>query len=188
MTAPVLYQVGGVLVHPPCPWLPVDTDPVTQLVVHEAHATLGIRESPRGSNRGPQVDAWLRQANVPEAVIRAGQGFWCAAWAGAVWRRAGLEPPTGYYDCDVLWRWARQTNRFSRIPSLGALVLYGKLAIPDAQHVGIVVDVADPTMSIEANTTIEGSAFERNGTAVALKIITPADPVIGFVHLRPLAA
>jgi hypothetical protein len=35
---------------------------------------------------------------------------------------------------------------------------------------------------LEGNTTVEGSTFERNGTAVGLKVVNERDPVLGFVH------
>lgn len=192
MSLPVLYQVGGLLIDPPCPWLPPDVGVVAELVIREAHARVGIREHPVGSNRGPQIDAWLRLAKVPESVILGGNGFWCAAWAGAMWRAGGItELPGGYGDCDVLLRWAQQTRRWSPVPTLAAMVLYGKPGpaghAPDAKHVGIVADLEKPYLSFEANTTVEGSTFERNGTAVAMKLIDAHDPVLGYVHVFPLA-
>lgn len=184
-----MYQVNGVLVTPPVDWLPLGTDPVTELVIREAHACLGIREAPPASNRGPRIDAWLRQAKVPESVILSGNGFWCAAWAGAMWRNGGGPAlPPGYADCDVLRRWAQATGRWSDRPSLAAMVLYGKRLPPDATHLGIVADLTAPVLSIEGNTSVEGGALERNGTAVAMKLIQPSDPVLGYISLRPAAS
>lgn len=181
------FMVNGTLVTPTCHWLPVQMDSMARLICYEAHHSIGIRESPSGSNRGPQIDQWLRESKLPESVIVSGKGYWCAAWAGAIWKKAGFQAlPAGYYDCDVLWRWARQTGRFNKVPAYGAMVLYGKTTPPDAHHVGIVLDTALPVMTAEGNTTVQGSTFERNGTAVALKIIDAADPVLGYIHLRPV--
>jgi cell wall-associated NlpC family hydrolase len=158
------------------------------MIVRAAHACIGVRENPLGSNRGPQVDRWLRESGLDASVITAGNGYWCAAWAGAMWKFAGIQMPVGYYDCDVLWRWARETKRFVKKPGLGYMVLYGNAKKPDANHVGIVVEnVQNPVITVEANTTIEGSAFERNGTAVAVKLIQPSDPVLGYISVESVA-
>lgn len=182
-----IFMVNGLLVSTTCPWLPESMDQMARFVCHEAQHNIGVRENPPASNRGVQIDQWLREAGVPEAVIKAGKGYWCGAWAGSVWKRAGFQAlPVGYADCDVIWRWAVRTSRFSKLPSFGAMVLYGKTTPPDAHHVGIVIDTALPVLTAEGNTTVQGSTFERNGTAVALKIIDAADPVLGYVHIRPL--
>lgn len=176
----VVYTVNGLAVTPPCPWLTADVDSVTAVVIHEAHASLAVTEHPLGSNRGPQIDAWNRSAGVPLA------SYWCAAWAGWVWKQAGLTMPAGYASCDRIMQWAKETKHWTpHVPSLGAFVLYGKPG--DATHIGIVIQL-DPLISAEGNTTVEGSQFERNGTAVALKLITPKDPVLGYCHIHPIAA
>jgi hypothetical protein len=68
-------------------------------------------------------------------------------------------------------------------------VLYG---VPgDAKHIGIVIRTTPMILSLEGNSTVEGSKFERNGTAVGLKVVDFAhDPILGFVHplmMPPLA-
>jgi hypothetical protein len=183
MTAVTTYQLNGLLITPPCPWLPPDMDAAAARVVHEAHASLGISEHPSGSNRGPQIDAWNRASGAPPA------SYWCASWAGGVWVRSGLTMPPGYGSCDAVMAWAKKTNRWSaHVPSFGAFVLYGRKGAPgqpdDAKHIGIVIQL-EPLMSAEGNTTVEGATFERNGTAVALKLIDQHDPVLGYCHIHP---
>lgn len=190
----VTYTQGSTAITPPCPWLTYTDSAVASLVVREAHSSLGICEEPLGSNRGPEIDEWNRKARVPTG------SYWCASWAGAMWWQGGIVPPPGYASVDRLIAWARQTGRFSEnVPTLGAMVFYGKwnpaelakgrrvlLSKDDGVHVGIVARIKPQVVSYEGNTTVEGSRLERNGTAVAIKLVTPEDPVIGFAHLTPL--
>lgn len=178
MPAVVSLSVSGLLVTPPCPWLPLDVGAKAALVVHEAHAAIGICEDPVASNRGAEVNQWNRDAGVPVG------SYWCASFAGAMWKRAGLQVPAGYASCDVLLAWGKRTGRFSQhVPSLGALVFYGKG--DDAHHVGIIVRTAPLTLSVEGNTSVE-SGYDRNGIAVQLKRVDEHDPVLGYVHIAPL--
>jgi hypothetical protein len=149
----VLYQARGFAVDPPCRWLGPEVGATAELVVREACAALGICEEPPGSNRGPEIDGWNRAAGVPLA------SYWCASFAGAMWQRAGIEPPRGYASCDRLMAWGQQTGRWTaHVPSLGALVLYG---VPgDARHVGVIVRITPLVLSVEGNTTVEGSRLD----------------------------
>lgn len=52
---------------------------------------VGLRETPLGSNRGPQIDAWNRAANVPLGSP------WCAAVASYFYGKHGL-PARGAYS------------------------------------------------------------------------------------------
>lgn len=166
------------------PWLPATTDALTRAVIERAMKDLGICEQPLGSNRSPRIDEYLRASGVPESVIGSGGGYWCAAAVAAWWREAGAEtPPSGTADCDVWLRWAKVSKRWSATPSLGGLVLYGKPG--DASHIGQIIRTDPVVLSVEGNTTVEGSAFERNGTAVALKRVASPDPILGYVTLRP---
>jgi hypothetical protein len=151
---------------------------VQRAIVRAAMDVAAVVEEPLGSNRGPMIDAYLRNAHVPDAVILAGKGYWCAAAVGQWWEDAGLPTPSGRASCDRWMTWAKETRRWSTTPVLGAAVLYG---VPgDARHIGLVVRLAPLVLSIEGNTTIE-SGFDRNGNAVALKIVDPrTDPILGY--------
>ena len=46
-----------------------------QAIIRECVAHLGLREQPPGSNRGPEIDSWLRACGVPLGSP------WCAASA-----------------------------------------------------------------------------------------------------------
>lgn len=149
------------------------------LSVSEAGASVGVCEEPPGSNRGPEINLWLRMAGTDE-----GQP-WCAAAVGAWWRAGGLEVPRGYASCDNWLHWARETKRFHTLPGLGSAVLYGKGE--DASHIGLVVRVQPLLLSIEGNTTVEGAAYSssREGVVVSLKEVTKSDPVLGYVMPFP---
>lgn len=165
--------------------LPRDLDPRIRRAIARAVLDLvAVVEDPPSSNRGDAIDSYLRNAGVPESVILAGRGYWCAAAVGQWWDDAGLAPPPkGRADCDVWMRWGKQTGRWSSIPSLGAAVLYGKPG--DASHIGLVARVHPLVLSVEGNTTIE-SGYSRNGEAVAVKHVNPkSDPILGYVSAFP---
>jgi hypothetical protein len=154
-------------------WL-TGVEPRVVEAILSARDSIGVLEEPPGSNRGPEIDAWNQRAGVPAG------SYWCAAAAGAWWADAGLEVPSGYASCDRWMAWAKQRGRFHPVPVAGAMVLYG---VPgDARHIGLVIRVSPLILSIEGNTTVEGKGDERNGIAVALKLVTAADPVLGYVH------
>jgi hypothetical protein len=180
-------------------WLPPTTPLIQRLIVEKAiKQGVGMLEDPPGSNRGKDIDALNNRAKVPVG------SYWCASWAGSVWADAGAEIPAGYASCDRWMEWAKKTNRWTtHTPAAGCAVLYGQwdqkqLAVGkrvilnplDAVHIGIVIRTAPMVLSLEGNTTVEGSTFERNGTAVGLKVVNERDPVLGFVHplmMPPLA-
>jgi hypothetical protein len=182
---------------PVAPWLRPTLPALNQRIVRAAISDLFTWEQPLGSNRGPDIDPLLRWAGVPEALITAGKGYWCAAWACKCWYRAGAKV-IRTASCDEIALWARNTGRFSQnVAEEGAMVLYYNAATKnklDAVHVGIVCRVGEQIGSVEGNTTVEGARLERNGTTVAAKLVrvnepNPLnnDPLMGFVHLNPLA-
>lgn len=157
----------------PAPWLPVTASDLAQAIIRTAIAAVGCSEDPDGSNRGPQVDQWNTAAGVPVG------SYWCASFVGAVYRACGARVPAGHASCDNWMAWAKRFGFWRDAPVLGGAVLYG---VPgDAKHIGIVIKLAPRVLSVEGNTTIEGSAFERNGTTVALKEVTSRDPVLGYL-------
>jgi hypothetical protein len=166
-------------------WLPPTTPLIQRLIVEKAiKQGVGMLEDPPGSNRGKDIDALNNRAKVPVG------SYWCASWAGSVWADAGAEIPAGYASCDRWMEWAKKTNRWTtHTPAAGCAVLYG---VPgDAKHIGIVIRTTPMILSLEGNSTVEGSKFERNGTAVGLKVVDfEHDPILGFVHplmMPPLA-
>jgi hypothetical protein len=156
------------------PWLEGDTpDPVVDLI-HRALKDVGILET--APNRSARIDSYNLAAGV---VVGS---YWCASACGAWWREAGYAVPAGYASCDNWMAWAKATKRWRTVPELGSAVLYGKGT--DAKHIGLIVRLQPQVLSVEGNTTIEGSAFEPNGTAVALKRVAAPDPILGYVALQ----
>lgn len=164
--------------------LPRETDEkVRRAIARAALDLLAVVEDPPGSNRGPAIDEYLRNAHVPESVIQAGKGYWCAAAVGQWWEDAGLETPKGRASCDNWMTWAKGTGRWSSIPVLAAAVLYG---VPgDARHIGLIARTYPLVLSVEGNTTVE-SGYSRNGIAVSDKVVDPkTDPILGYCHPYP---
>lgn len=157
------------------PWLDATSEHVRPLI-QRALKDIGLLElSP---NRSPRIDSYNLAAGVPVG------SYWCASAAGAWLRECGFPVPQGYASCDNWMAWGKATKRWSASPSLGALVLYG---VPgDARHIGLVVRLTPAILSVEGNTTVEGSQFEPNGTAVALKKVGRPDSTLGYVVLLPV--
>lgn len=154
-------------------------------VIERAMKDLGIVEDANRPNRSARIDEYCRAVHIPEHLITTGKGYWCAAAVSAWLRECSLPVPgkVGSGSCDTWMRWAMETKRWTKTPSAGALVIYG---VPgDARHIGLVIRNDHALLSVEANTTVEG-AFERDGTAVALKRITKQDPLLGYCSLFPL--
>lgn len=160
-------------------WLPKTTPLIQRVIVETALRGVGMLEDPPGSNRGADIDALNDRAKVPHG------SYWCASWAGAVWADSGAEIPPGYASCDRWMAWAKQTGRWTtHTAAPGCAVLYG---VPgDARHIGVVIRTQPLVLSLEGNTTVEGSTFERNGTAVGLKVVNDHDPVLGYCHPIPM--
>lgn len=149
---------------------------VNKRIVQVAIGSVGIWELP--GNRGAAIDAFLHACDVPQAQP------WCAAWATAVWREAGAEPPPTWRgaSCDEWMKWAIATGRWSKSPECGAAVLYG---VPgDASHIGIIARVEPRLCSIEGNTSL--TAFSREGVAVDFKEVN-IPRVLGYAHPAPFA-
>lgn len=154
------------------PWLPADLSSLQRSVIEQAIASIGVAEE-GGSNRGPQIDGYLRELGVP-----LGQP-WCAAWASAIWRAAGARVPPGWRgaSCDQWMQWGMQEGLWSATATYGAAVLYG---IPgDASHIGIIVRLTPHLYSVEGNTIV-GTSFSREGVAVDLKEVL-ASRVLGYI-------
>lgn len=144
----------------------------------------GLIEIPPGSNRGPELDEWAKEFGSPLG------SFWCALMVGHTRRKHGLWTPsvrelTG--SCDEWYLAAERAGVFSKIPSIGAAVLYTngkKLTAPmryagrvDVVHIGTVLRTS-PMMAWEGNTTL--GKYDRNGFTLALKAVE-TKRVLGYV-------
>lgn len=154
--------------------LPAETPAEIKLAIARARFDPSrVIEHPLGSNRGPEIDEYNREAGV------AMGSPWCASAAGKWWKSGGLDVPKGYALCANWTTWAKATGRWSTTPALGAMVLYQHGGV--AHHIGLIVFVGELVLSIEGNTSIE-TGYSREGLGVGLKIVDPkTDPVLGYV-------
>jgi len=168
----------------PFDWLPDGLDQLRLMILERSRLDVGILEEPLASNRGPRIDRYLRRAHVPEPIIEAGKGFWCAAWVGCMWIDAGAKTPRDFGSCDA-WLPYLVPCTLAQLPTIGQpgdAVLYGKPT--DAVHIGILWRLAPQILTIEGNRGL-GSVTTNNGTAVDVHEVVRRD-VIGVV--RPLRA
>lgn len=145
-------------------------------IVRRAMRDVGLCEIPKGSNRSPRIDRYLRESGVPENVIRSGRGYWCAAACGAVYRDAGATVPTAYAACQNWLNWGIKNGWLKKEPIVGAVVLYG--SGNQSHHCGIVLRTDNSyLLSIESNTSLNG--YSREGLMCAVKEIA-RDKVLGY--------
>lgn len=172
----------------PFPWLKRAGDHDAQLrlmILERSRMDLGILETPEASNRGPEIDRYLRRAHVPESIIAAGKGFWCAAWVGCMWIDSGAAVPRDFGSCDAWIPYMRPASMttLATIGRPGDAVLYGKRRADgplDAQHIGILWRMEPTILSCEGNRGLSGTPT-NNGVAVDVHSVTRGD-VIGVVR------
>jgi len=156
---------------------PSAISPLQLLIARRALRDVGLCEIPKGSNRSPRIDRYLKDAGVPDSVIRTGEGFWCAAWSGAVYRDCGAKVPNGYAACQSWLTWGAKNGYLKKTPTVGAVVLYG--INNTSHHCGIVLRTDNGyLLSIESNTSLNG--YSREGLLCGLKEIA-VDKVLGYV-------
>ena len=166
----------------PFDWLGASPDQLRLAILERSRLDVGILET--APNRGERIDRYLRRASVPESIIAAGKGYWCAAWAGCMWIDGGAKTPRDFGACDAWLPYLIPCDRASlaSIAQPGDAVLYG---VPgDARHIGIVWRVTPEVLTIEGNRGLGGSAT-NNGVAVDVDGVKRSD-VLGVV--RPLRA
>lgn len=146
-------------------------DPIhlIQLTLAEAKRYVGVQEHPRGSNRGVEIDYFIREAGLDPT----GGYPWCAAFVGQVGRQAlGAAwpcPRTAGVVALTLWAQSR-TGIWQPAPAVGDLFALweSNLTPPRYGHTGFVtgVDAAGGYETIEGNTSPAGG---REGFGVFRK-------------------
>jgi len=163
-----------------------------------AKTQIGVMEDPLGSNRGPEVDEYLRAVGLDP---RDDSFPWCVAFTHFCYLKAANKlgrPNPHIRTAGVLDHWNRagQSAAASRVTSVRAvadpsLVQPGSLFIIDLGggqgHSGMVIEVADGRLvSIEGNTNDNGS---RNGIGVfrrtARKIVQINKGFISYSEKAP---
>jgi hypothetical protein len=152
-----------------------------QAVLAKAVTQLGVEEKPRGSNKGPQVDAYLKSVGLN------GGYSWCMAfvyWCVDEVARTG----EGMKQCKVnpliktggvLRQWNEvPRERRKTTPEQGDIFImdFGK----GTGHTGFVESVdGDSVHTIEGNTNDEGS---REGYEVARRV-RKIKTIKGFIRI-----
>jgi uncharacterized protein (TIGR02594 family) len=113
-------------------------------VVQVACSQVGVRESPLGSNRGVEVDAYLRPSGLSAVP-------WCAAFVSWCLREAGLDVPKYHVSAASLLRSLRPAVS----PALPGDV-FGWVNPDGTGHVGFVVGVGD---ALDVVATCEGNSM-----------------------------
>jgi len=141
--------------------------PMRQLVIDIAASQIGVVEQPRGSNRGPEVDVYIRTAGLDPA---ADSFPWCVCFLYWVFDQAakikGIDNPLPKTAGVIaLWTLARHTDaqivHKSEVSAqtvkpgmIFALNLGGGKG-----HAGLVIEVSgDHIVTIEGNTNPGGSS------------------------------
>ncbi|MGV3616120.1 MAG: CHAP domain-containing protein [Fimbriimonas sp.] len=162
----------------PAQWKGIKLPERALLIAAQECDVYQVREEPKGSNRGPRVDAYLRAARTD-----VGQA-WCAAFVTFCLVKAGKDPHSTdpargvRYPASVAsWRaYAQTAGRWSKKP------VRGRLFILPGSHIGFVTKVAEDGLSfetIEGNTNDEGS---REGFEVCRRTRRTGE-CSGFVDL-----
>ena len=127
-------------------------------LVEVAKGEIGVREHPKGSNRGAKVDRYQSADSL------AGVGYaWCGsfnAWCiRATEDDLKVDIPYNYSaSCDQILSWARSNGVIYETPEVGDVMLVMNLRNRrDSIHTGIVVKVTGNSFqSIEGNTNNDG--------------------------------
>lgn len=145
-----------------------------------AISQLGVEEVPRGSNRGPQVDQYIKSVGLDPA----GKYSWCMAFMYWCMQQAadamGRQNPM-YKTGGVLLQWKMRKTLYGKYnsPKPGDIFImdYGK----GTGHTGIVERVEDGIVhTIEGNTNDEGS---REGFEVCRRT-RPRGKIVGYLRFE----
>ncbi|BAQ62465.1 CHAP domain protein [Geminocystis sp. NIES-3708] len=132
----------------------------------EAQRRVGVKERPLGSNKGPEVDEYLKRAGVPSP------NPWCMAFVyycvdEAAKKLGKPNPLTKTAFCPTLYNWAKEHGRLVSKPEIGDIFLC--IGTPQGHyHTGFVNGPVTNNhfSTVEGNSNYDGSA---NGTEVAMR-------------------
>jgi len=130
---------------------------LVQRTLDVAASQEGVQEE--GSNRGPQVEAYLRSTHrVPGEPWCAAFVYWCISNAAGELNLSDPFPLTAY--CPDINNWARRHGVLENTPEAGdVFLLYGETEEGKlARHTGFVASVDGVRFrTIEGNTNLDGS-------------------------------
>jgi hypothetical protein len=137
-------------------------DPITREALAIAATQVGVREQPPGSNRGPQVEAYLRRVGrYPGEAWCAAFVYWCFDEAADKVAGVNRLPRTGY--CPDLEAWGKAHGLLDQEPQVGDVFLVRRVPSGEkrvrACHTGIVTGVsAGAIETVEGNTNLGGGS------------------------------
>lgn len=152
---------------------------------HRALKDEGILEVPLGSNRGPRLDRYAKEAGSPLG------SWWCAILAGRVLIDIGSLVPDAYAATDNWLPYVRRKDQ-GATPLIGDVVIYGLwqkgpvVSWGNAHHAGIIVRLPEKkvqplTLTIEGNRGYAGTT--NNGVAVDMGPMLRTD-ILGYYSPR----
>jgi hypothetical protein len=159
--------------------------PLRELVIDIAASQIGVVEQPRGSNRGPEVDVYIRTTGLNPA---AGSFPWCVCFLYWVFEQAakikGIDNPLPKTAGVIsLWQLGRHTQAqvIRKSEATAQTVKPGMIFHLDLGggkgHAGLVIEVSgDRIITIEGNTNPGGSpdgfgVFRRASRALAPSVL-----------------
>lgn len=167
---------------PPIP-VPMKSPTLPERIARIAESKVGLKESPSGSNRGPEIQEFFDADSYdPNGKAPGDSGYaWCAAFVDRIVQLAMLEdtavnrtvftfarPTTpGAWDMER-WSLAQDNSTHTKKPPLGD-ILRGDIVVFTFSHIGIATGPPDKNGAVP---TIEGNtnkAGEREGIMVMRK-------------------
>lgn len=160
------------------------TSPIAELATQIALTQTHVREEPLGSNRGPEVDRYIRSAGEEPP------GYWCMSFVywcfdQAAGRLGAPHPmqtvPAGYKDYVTgVYAWAKQKGKTVQTPIRGDIFcVQGGSEGRTHSHTGLVTSVDGGSIgTIEGNTNNDGSS---NGIGVFAR--TRSTSRLDFIRL-----
>lgn len=140
--------------------------PLAAKALEFARASLGVTEHPRGSNRGPEIDEYLRVVGIEPTAGTPKDREWCAAFATTMVIRAANSIP-----CPRIFRGSASVHRLLELnpalelaePEPGCVFIH--LNDDGKGHTGFVTEVLGGGIvsTIEGNSDAHGS---RTGGSV----------------------
>jgi hypothetical protein len=135
---------------------------LVERVLTEARRYLQVREVPLGSNRGVEIDYFVRECGLDPK----GAYPWCACFVGQVGRQAlGYQwPCPRTASVAVLAKWAEQNHYLELSPGAGDLFIVWHPELKRFGHVGFVAEVqGSEYLTIEGNAAPPGAGATREG-------------------------